>query len=101
MEILVSPNKPDKAELRRMEANLGCHKCPHCGETRDTFDPTHPKDGHLHGISRGIVDVRFVGGRFFKRNKYGIIKFYTPSHFEHRDIWNCFECGTEWASGPY
>lgn len=107
MKITSTPEALDelgKQNLRRMRANLGCNRCPYCGETRDDFNSSFSKDGKLHGIESGIVNHKWIPGKFFHRNELDELhrlRIYDPGHFIHTDCYECHECGTKWESDPW
>lgn len=85
MRITKDPNKPDVFETNMMTANIGCNRCPNCGETRDHFKCL--ANGESGGISGGIYRSWTEG--FFR------IKCMRA------DVYKCYTCGTEWESEPY
>lgn len=67
-------------------ANIGCHKCPCCGEARDSIE--YVLKGILNmGIARGLQKTwaeGFWGTRSMKC-----------------DCYSCRTCGAQWESEPY
>lgn len=66
--------------------NIGCSKCPCCGETRKSIE--YISEGHPN---RGIVS--------------GIQKTWAEGFFKIKtmkcDCYHCLTCGAEWESEPY
>lgn len=73
---------------RREIANIGCNKCPCCGETK-TLSEYFKEEGVLKGISGGIYKSWYEGGLFRK------------SRHMRSDCYTCNTCGAQWESDPY
>lgn len=85
--IFDSSNDSSKMHLR-MIANIGCDKCPICGET----NPFYLKDDNGCKIPKGIY-CRLLPIRWTK----GFIRKY---HYA-KDTYQCLTCGSEWESEQY
>ncbi len=72
-------------DQNRIDANIGCDKCPCCGESKLT----------LHYIKRGILNKGILQG----------IEKTWVSLFGMKnmkcDCYKCCTCGAEWESEPY
>lgn len=67
-------------------ANMGCDKCPCCGETKRSVDY------FIHGeFNKGIVD--------------GLQRSWVQGFFNMKsmkcDCYSCLTCGAKWESEPY
>ena len=70
---------------RKINANIGCNKCPFCGETKSNLQ--YIKEGNPNkGISTG-----------FKHWCEGFFR----SRYMQCDTYTCYSCGAEWESEPY
>lgn len=83
--IFDSSNDSSKMHLR-MIANIGCDKCPICGETRK-FYAGGPEKTPI-GVMKSLVPARYTIG-VFKRKNIQI------------DRYTCYSCGSSWQSDPY
>lgn len=96
MKVTKTKHQAREKRVTKYEANIGCNKCPECGETKDYFDwlgdVLHGKiasNERPRGISGGIC--RYVSIRT------GLFKW------EQRMVscYKCETCGAEWESDPY
>lgn len=86
MKITKTGNLAAQLHNAKIDANVGCQKCPCCGETKDVLD--YLEQGVTNkGIMR-YAYRSFAKGIFFLR----IMKC---------DCYACETCGAEWESDPY
>ena len=88
MRITKTSTQVSASKRRREIANIGCNKCPCCGETMSIAEAI--KKGY--GLKRGISSIsmsRPVSKGLFS-NEYKTV-----------DIYSCRKCGAEWESEPY
>ena len=71
----------------KINANLDCHKCPCCGETKTTAQ--YVADGiYNKGLSSLPLTKSWVKGLIRMRHM-------------RCDCYKCYSCGAEWESNPY
>lgn len=87
MRITRSSKDVNRLTVSREIANMGCDRCPCCGETK-TWDEYIGKGIINKGISKGIISKSWVEGIFHMRNM-------------KCDCYKCYSCGAEWESEPY
>lgn len=75
------------AEARKTAANMGCHICPCCGETKSTWDYVR-KGIYNKGLSMGGMCKEWCEGIFATR-------------YMRIDCYSCKTCGATWESDPY
>lgn len=82
MRITRTSDRAKFLETVKQNANIGCDKCPCCGETKSSMEYYSNK-----GIVSGISKTWFKG--FFKVKSMRC------------DCYSCLTCGAKWESEPY
>lgn len=86
MKITKTSHDANIESAARTAANIGCDKCPKCGEY-------HPMEEYVKDstMGKGIISLgpRIVTKGLIKLKIYNI------------DCYKCLTCGTEWESEPY
>lgn len=85
MKITKTSDKALSLKNAREIANIGCNKCPCCGETKSHAD--YLFEDINKGIIRGLQKT-WVEGLFKMKNM-------------KCDFYHCLTCGAEWESEPY
>lgn len=86
MRITKTSDRVSSLESAKRIANIGCNKCPCCGETKSSISYYS-----LGEINKGIVS--------------GLSKTWAEGFFKMKsmkcDCYHCLTCGAEWESEPY
>lgn len=88
MKITKTREDVNRQENARKVANIKCHICPECGESKDRWE--FCKKGNKKrtgGILNAGYKIQYKG--MFKQKRYRI------------DCYKCLTCGVEWQSEPY
>lgn len=88
MRITKTSTQVSESKRRRETANLGCNKCPCCGETMRFGEAI--KNGY--GLKRGISSISM---------SRPVRTWLFSSEYKTVDIYSCHRCGAEWESEPY
>ncbi len=86
MKITKSASAVAISRTQKALANVGCQKCPCCGETKTSIE--YMMEGvAAKGVSSGLIKT-WVEGTFRIRHM-------------RCDCYKCYSCGAEWESDPY
>lgn len=87
MRIIKTAEDKLQKDAIRKKANIGCNRCPCCGESITFFEYLQ-KGISDKGISTGI-SKEWIEEKFFNAKTM------------HADCYACLTCGAEWESEPY
>ena len=86
MRIIKTPVDKLQKDSIKKKANIGCNRCPCCGESRSSIQYIQ-----MGRLNKGIIS--------------GITKEWTEGFFKTKqmkaDCYMCLTCGAEWESEPY
>lgn len=91
MKITKTADKVRNLEMQRRLANIGCDRCPSCGENKTDFD--YIKETGYYSSNKGIMKY----GVRHTLKRVGLFK----SVLCCIDSYKCNTCGVTWESEPY